>query len=128
MENEGFVTRSYISHPVSDKKSFEEIADRQVKIRLALEEIVKLEKIEVSDEELTAEFEKMADKYKMELEKVKDLAPDGDIKKDLGVGKAIDFVKANAVISEVAAEKKSEDKPKPKKAAPKTTKPKKEAD
>lgn len=77
-----------------------------MKIRLALEEIVKLEKIEVTEEELNAEFEKMASAYSMDLEKIKELVPAEDIKLDLAVNKAIDLIKSSAEVSESAPEKK----------------------
>ena len=99
------------------KETYKEQALNQVKIRLALEEIVKLEKIEVTEEELNAEFEKMASAYSMDLEKIKELVPAEDIKLDLAVNKAIDLIKSSAEVSESAPEKKKA--PAKKKAAAK---------
>ena len=42
----------------------------------------------------------------MDVEKVKELLPAAEIEKDLAVQKAIDFIKANAVITEAAKEEK----------------------
>ena len=50
---------------------FKDQAERQVKTRLALQKVVELEGITVSDKELEEEYAKMAEQYKMEVEKVK---------------------------------------------------------
>ena len=52
-------------------KTFRAQAEKQVKIRLALEKIVELEKLEASKEEIDAEYAKMAEAYKMDVDKVK---------------------------------------------------------
>ncbi len=102
------------------KATFRPQAESQVKFRLALEKIVELEKIEASEEDLNARFEEMAKQYNMEVDAVKKAIPAEELAKDVAVGKAIDFVKENAVITEV--EKKSEKKaPAKKPAAKKTT-------
>ena len=88
-------------------------AERQVKLRLALEEIAKLENIEVSDEEIDAEYNRIAENYKVDVENVKSQIASEDLAKDLKVQKAIDLVKENAVITDKAAEAK-----KPAKKAP----------
>ena len=73
----------------------------QVKTRLALETVAQLEKIEVADEDVEAEFKKIADSYHMEVEQVKMYIASEDLKKDLEVQKAADFVRDNAVITDV---------------------------
>ena len=104
------------------KNSFRPQAESQVKFRLALEKIVELEKIEASEEEINAQIEKMAKDYGMEVEQIKAAVPGSEIAKDLAVGKAIDFIKENAVITEVEAktEKKADKKPAAKKSTKKT--------
>ncbi len=103
------------------KATFRPQAEGQVKFRLALEKIVELEKIEASQEELDARFEEMAKQYNMEVDAVKKAIPAEELAKDVAVGKAIDLVKENAVITEV--EKKTEKKAPAKKTstAKKTT-------
>ncbi|MEG3029501.1 MAG: trigger factor, partial [Oscillospiraceae bacterium] len=81
------------------KKTFAEQASQQVKIRLALEKIAELEKIEPTQEDLDAEFARIAEMYKIPVEQVKAAIPAAEIKKDLSINKAIDFVKANAEIT-----------------------------
>lgn len=106
----------------SMRKTFRAQAERQVKLRLALEKIAQLENIEASAEDIAAEYQKMADAYQMDVEKVKSLVGEDDLKKDIVVTKAIDFVKENAEVTEEAPAAE-----KPKKAR-RTTKKKAEAD
>lgn len=80
------------------KKAYAEQAEKQVKLRLALEKIVELEGIEATDEEAAAEFDKLAETYKMDVEQVKAYIREEDIKKDICVGKAVDLIKEAAVI------------------------------
>ena len=82
----------------SFRKTFAEQAEKQVKLRLALEKIANVENIVASDEEADAEFAKLAEAYKMEVEKVKAYIAVEDIKKDIAVGKTVDFIKEQAVI------------------------------
>lgn len=80
------------------KKAYAEQAEKQVKLRLALEKIAKLENIEVTDEELKAEFDKLAEAYKLDVDQIKQFIHDDDLKKDIAVGKAVDLIKDAAVI------------------------------
>ncbi|MDO4743113.1 MAG: trigger factor, partial [bacterium] len=83
------------------KKNMEPQALNQVKARLALEQIVKLENITVSEEELAQEYDKLAKQYGLEVDKVKASIPEKEISKDKAVDKAVAFVKENAKISDV---------------------------
>lgn len=80
------------------RKMYGEQAEKQVKLRLALEKVAQLEKIEVSDDELNAEFDKLAEQYKMPVEQIKVYIRAEDLKKDIAVGKAVDIIKDSAVI------------------------------
>lgn len=80
------------------KKAYAEQAGKQVKLRLALEKIAKLENIEVTEEELKAEFDKLAEAYKLDVDQIKQFIHDDDLKKDIAVGKAVDLIKDAAVI------------------------------
>ena len=112
LQSQGLSLDMYLKYTNSNieefKKSFRPQAEGQVKFRLALEKIVELENITPSDEELEAEFAKLAEGYGVEVEKVKAVIPVEEITKDVAVGKAIDLVKENAVITEVE-EKKAEE-------------------
>ena len=100
------------------RSNFRPQAERSVKVRMALEKIVELEKIEATDEDIVAEYDKLAKMYNMEADKVKAMVPASELVKDIAVSKAIDLVKASAEIKEVA--KKSE-APAKKPAAKKST-------
>ena len=82
----------------SFRMTFEEQAKKQVKIRLALEKIVELENISASEEELEAEYAKLAENYQMKTDEIKSVIPASELKMDLAVNKAIDLVKSSAVI------------------------------
>ena len=80
------------------KKAYAEQVEKQVKLRLALEKIAKLENIEVTEDELKAEFDKLAEAYKLDVDQIKQFIHDDDLKKDIAVGKAVDLIKDAAVI------------------------------
>ena len=82
----------------SVKKMYAEQAEKQVKLRLALEKIAELENIEVTDDELNGEFDKIAEQYKMPVEQVKMYIRAEDLKKDISVGKAVEIIKESAKI------------------------------
>ena len=103
------------------KKNYEPEAEKQVKVRLALEKIVALEGIVISDEDIEKEFQSIADAYKMDIAQVKMYIPATEISMDIAIGKAVELVKNNAEITEnkVSAAKKTTAAKKP--AAKKTT-------
>lgn len=90
------------------RAQFKEQADKQVKMRLAMEAIVAEEGITASDEEFEEEVKRIADAYKMEADKVKSIVDAAAVKADLAINKAIDFVKEKANV--VTAEPKEEEK------------------
>ena len=98
------------------KQNMRPQAEKQVKIRLALEQIAKVENLTAAAEDVEAEYAKLAAMYNMEVDKVKAALPASELEADIVVKKAIDLVKASAEIKEVA--KKTEAK---KPAAKKTT-------
>ena len=73
-------------------------AEKQVKLRLALETIAKLENLDATEEEINAEYQKIADTYKVELSEVQAMIAAEDIKADLLTAKAMTLVKNGAVI------------------------------
>ena len=90
------------------RAQFKEQADKQVKMRLAMEAIVAKEGITASDEEFEEEVKRIADAYRMEADKVKSIVDAAAVKADLAINKAIDFVKEKANV--VTAEPKEEEK------------------
>ena len=73
-------------------------AERNIKTSLVLEQIAKVENIEVTEEEIDAEVTKMAAQYGMEADKLKEYmgeAEKNSMKRDLAVMKAVDLIMAN---------------------------------
>lgn len=101
LQMQGLDLDTYLKYTGMDMESFRggfrEQAEKTVKVRLALEKIVELENVEVTDEEMDTEFQRYADAYKMEVEKIKSMIPVKELKMDLAVKKALQIVKDNAV-------------------------------
>ncbi|MBE6593166.1 MAG: trigger factor [Ruminococcaceae bacterium] len=74
-------------------------AERQVKARLALEKIAALENLEATEEDINAEYEKIASAYGIELEQVKASIDSDAIAADMKVQKAMELVKEKAVVT-----------------------------
>lgn len=73
---------------------------KRIQTRLVLEAIVKAENIEISDEKIDEEIQKMADAYKMEADKLKELIGENEkkqMKLDMAVQEAVTFLVENAV-------------------------------
>lgn len=129
LQSQGLNMKTYLQYTGMEmddyKKSIRPQAERQVKIRLALEKVAELENLEATAEDLENEYKKLAERFKVEVEKVKAAFPSRDIEKDLKMNKAIDFVKANAVTVEPAKKeakaKKDADAADEKETAPKKT-------
>ena len=111
LSQQGISMEMYLQYSGMTKaKMLEELrpqAERQVKATLALEAIAKAEKFEATAEEIDAEFKRVADSYQIDVEKAKQFIPEEAIRKDISARKAVDLVKANATITEVAAEAKA---------------------
>ena len=75
------------------KDSFKEDAKKRVKTTLCLKEVSKLENLKPTNEDIENEFKKMAEQYNMKVEEVKKYVSEIQIKKDLAVQKAVDFLK-----------------------------------
>ncbi len=88
----------------SFRKSFREQAEKQVKVRLALEKIVEVEDIKVDDEAVEAEYAKLAEAYKMEVEQIKSFVPAEEFVRDLAVNKAIELIKDTAKVTDKVAD------------------------
>lgn len=94
----------------SMKEQMKESAVKRIQSSLVLEAIVKAEDIKASEEDYEKELQRMADTYKMELDKVKATFGDYEkeqIMKDLAISKAVEFVVENS--KEKAATKKDKE-------------------
>ena len=88
----------------SMREQFRPQAERQVKARLALEKIAELENLVASEEDIEAEFARIAAAYNMPVEDVKKSLPVEAISDDMRVKKAMDLVRERAVVTDVAPE------------------------
>lgn len=108
LQSQGLDFDTYLKYTGMNKDTirdtFKPQAERQVKVRLALEKIAQLENIQPSDEDIEAEFAKLAESYKIDVDKVKTFIPKEELVKDLSVEKAIGIVRDSANISEAAAD------------------------
>ena len=102
LRSQGLDLKTYLQYTGMDEQgirdSFKPQAERQVKIRLALEKIVELENIVPTDEEIEAEYAKMANVYQMEVDKIKGFVPSEDLSLDIAVEKAMGLVRDSAVV------------------------------
>ncbi len=108
----------YTNSSIEDfRKSFRPQAEMQVKYRLALEKIVELEKLTADEKDIEEQYKKLAENYGVDVEQVKKAIPAEEVEKDIAVGKAIDLVKENAVLTDKA---EASEKPAAKKTPAKT--------
>ncbi len=104
IQNQGLTMEQYFQFTgLSAEKVLEDLRPQAVKsleTRLVLEEIVKAENIEVSEERFDEEVQKMAETYRMDAEKIKETMGEKEkeqMKKDIAVQEAITFLVDNAV-------------------------------
>ena len=79
------------------RKEMRPQAEKQVKLRLALEKIAAVENLSVTDEEIEAEYKRISEAYNVPVEQVHGMVSAEDIKADLLVAAAMNLVKANTV-------------------------------
>lgn len=93
------------------KESMREDAEKRVRANLTIEAIAEAENIEVTDEEVNEELEKMADMYNLSVDKIKEMLGSTDpVKNDLRMRKAVDLLVDTAVQVEKVEEPKEEPK------------------
>ncbi len=80
-------------------------AEKQVKVRLALEKIASLEAITVSEEETEAEYQKISDTYGVPVDRVKAMIDAEDLNADILVTKALKLVRESASVAAPKAKK-----------------------
>ncbi|MBR4086229.1 MAG: trigger factor, partial [Clostridia bacterium] len=115
------------------RKGFEEDAEKQTKVRLALEKVVELAGVVVAEEDIEKEYSDIAAAYGMPVDQVKMYLPKEDITMDCAVSKAVELIRNNAEVTEEkatakktatkkpAAKSEGEKKPAAKKPAAKKT-------
>jgi len=100
LRSQGMNIDTYLQMSGMDRNSFRDVfrpqAERHVKTRLMLEYVANAENITVSDEDLNAEYEKMAEGYKASIEEIRAYIPAESLKQDLRLSKASDLIKGQA--------------------------------
>ena len=91
------------------RNAFRPAAEKQAKANVTLAKIVEVEGIEITEDDINAEFESMAKQYELEIEKIKEMVPADEIKTSLETRKAVAVIVDSAVAVAPKA-KESEDK------------------
>lgn len=104
LKSQGIDLPTYMQYTgLTDEKLHDTYYDRavsQVKVRLALKKIAELEGLRPSEEDVENKFQEMAEKYKVDISRVKAAFSAKDLADDIAVEKALEFVKDNASASE----------------------------
>ncbi len=102
LRSQGMDMNTYMQYMGMDADALRDMyrsdAEKRVKLRLALQTIADKENIEVSDTDLDEEYSKLAESYKMDIEKVKAAVPADSLSEDVKVQKALELVKESANI------------------------------
>lgn len=102
LRSQGMDPKMYMQYTGMDinglKDMYMEEAEKRVKLRLVLEAIAKQEKVDVNEDDIEREYNKMAETYKMDTDKIKKVIPVESLSEDIRVQKALDIVKNSAVI------------------------------
>ncbi len=100
LRSQGMDLATYMKYTGMDQGAIEATyktqAEKRVKIRLVLEAIARQEKIEVTDEDVENEYNKLADAYKTKVEEVKTYIAKEALSEDIKVEKAMQLVRDNA--------------------------------
>ena len=92
------------------RNAFRPGAEKQAKVNVTLAKIVEVEGITVTDEEMAQEFEAMAKQYEMDVDKIKSMVPETELKTSLETKKAIKVIVDSAVaVAPNAKEEKVEE-------------------
>ena len=106
MQSQGLSLNDYMKYTGMTLKDLQDQsrpqAERRIRTRLVVEAVANAENIQISDEDVQKEQERMASMYKMELEQVQKLMSEHEVKQmkeDLAVQKAVDLLVAEAKLS-----------------------------
>ena len=107
---QGIPYEQYVKMTNMDEEKFmedgREPALKQVRMDLAIAKIIEEEKFEVTEEEIGAEYKRIADSYGMDVDSVKKYISEGEIRSSVLNGKAIAVVVDNAIVEEKPEGKK----------------------
>jgi len=107
MSAEDYIKRAGLNEEAF-RNNFRDVAQKQVKFRLALEKIADLEQIEVNKEEIDAEYKRMAESFRMNESKVRTNISEQAVTEDVKTEKALKMIKETAIVKEIPATAKEE--------------------
>ena len=81
----------------SMRNAFRPAAEKQAKVNVTLAKIVEVEGIAATEEDINAEYESMAKQYEMEVDKIKGMVPEAELKSSLETRKAVKLIVDSAV-------------------------------
>ena len=106
MQSQGLSLDMYLKYTGMTVEQMKEqarpVAEKRIRTRLVLEAVAQAENIQISDEKVDEEVAKMAEAYKMEVDKLKSYMSESDIKQmkeDLAVQQAVDLLVAEAKLA-----------------------------
>ena len=102
LRSQGMDMNTYLGYMGMDvdalKNMYRKDAEKRVKLRLALKKIAALENIVVTDEDVEAEFTRLAEAYGVDVDRVKMIVDVEDQRDDIAVQRAMDIVKKEAAV------------------------------
>ncbi|NLT58727.1 MAG: trigger factor [Clostridiales bacterium] len=133
LQQQGLSVDGYIEMLQTDRatfrESFRDPAEHNIKVSLALEEIVRQEDIEVSEEEYRAEVAKLAERIGgVEVDNIIEMVDRAGMVREIAIRKALDLIKASATATEPVDEEPAEKAGKKPKKAGANAEPKEEAE
>lgn len=112
IQMQGISLEQYVQMNGMDVNTFRKVflpqAERQVKVRLALRKIAALENIEISEEDVNAEYAKLAEQYNMEDEQIRSAITVDAVTDDLKLNRALAVIKDTAKAKKPARKKNSD--------------------
>lgn len=113
LQMQGISVEQYARMNGSNMTAFREVfrpqAERQVKVRLVLNKIADLENIQISEDDINAEYAKLCERYGMEDEQVRDSVQPDAVSDDLRLNRALSIVKDSAKVKKITRKKGAAD-------------------
>lgn len=101
LKAQGLTLKSYLKYTGMDadalKIQFRPQAERQVKLRLALDKIAEIENLTATAEEIEEKYKTLAEQYKMDVAQIKKIINEKELLGDIAAEKAVDFLRENCV-------------------------------
>ncbi|MCI7085699.1 trigger factor [bacterium] len=102
LRSQGMDMNTYLKYTGMDidavKTMYKPEAEKRVKLRLILEAIARKEAFEATEKDIEDEYNKLAEAYKMDIDKVKKAVSEEGLAEDIKVDKAMKYVRDNASI------------------------------